>query len=136
MKKVFLFSALFAILFNSCSKDESDGFDYDLNTLYGTWLVETVSINDEAPFNLTSSIYVSKYGKTTATFKSGGTYSAEGFFGKGSGTYLTNGKFIRCYISGDEFAKYEVLSLSGGKSNLKMTFPDEDGYILLTCSKE
>ncbi len=120
MKKVlFIVLAVLPILFSSCEKD-SPKFDYDMNLLYGKWRVTSIYI-DGSYFDITTYSAQSVFGKTYAMFNSNGTYSGEGYFGNGSGTYSAEGKTVTTFISGKEYLKYQVVSLTGTNAELIMS---------------
>lgn len=125
MKKVmFLLAFLPMVMLTSCSKDD-DGFDYDMETLYGTWIIETVD-------GINANALGVRY--TTATFNLDGTYYGSGYFGTGSGTYEAEGKTITCYVKGKLYAQYRVISLSGNRCELEMSAGGENS-IIIGCVK-
>lgn len=103
-----------------CSKEEGTGFDYDVNLLYGKWRVTHVMQNTGSYLDVTTSVAESVFEPTYATFNSDGTYSGSGEFGNGSGTYKAVGKTIVTYIGGEEYLRYNIVSLSGTKAELEM----------------
>ncbi len=116
-----------AIAVSSCSKDDDPlgDFNYPADALYGTWKV--VKAGDVAwPFE-----------RTTATFNPDGTYYGRGYFGNGSGTYTAKGNTIRCYVDGDLYCYYEVVSLNGNTAVLKMYSASGDYLGMpITCEKQ
>lgn len=114
--------------FSSCSSDDDDsavsGFDYPAETLYGTWKI-TKYESIAWPFQT-----------TTASFYEDGTYYGRGYFGTGSGTYTAKGSTIRCYIDGELFCRYEVVSLTGTTAVLDMYGGDGSSSIRITCTKQ
>ena len=127
-----------AIVSLSCSKDEPQGskFDYPLEVLHGTWRVTHVEKEDGSMFDVTSPIAEKHFKPTYATFNPDWTYSGRGFFGNGSGTYKAQGKTVICYIDGEEYLKYDILSLSGNQCELKMYQTGSSSSIKLRCKKE
>jgi hypothetical protein len=132
MKKWFLLliAPLLALVLclSSCSNDDDDdplsGFDYSAETLYGTWKI-TKYKDITWPFQT-----------TTATFRSDGTYTGRGYFGNGTGTYKASGKTIRCYIDGDLYCRYDVISLSGTTAVLDMQLGSSSTTLRITCKKQ
>ena len=124
--------------FSGCSKDDEpqNGFDYPLETLYGTWRVTHVEQKDGTMFDVTTSVAEMVFKPTYATFNVDGTYSGRGFFGNGSGTYKAKGKTITCFIDGTEYLKYDVLSLSGTQCELKMYKSGSTSSIKIRCKKQ
>jgi len=100
------------LVITSCNKDDKDKFDYDINLLHGTWRVTHLEMSTGWSTWL--------LGRTTATFNPNGTYSGAGYFGTGSGTYKATGKTVITYIGGDEFYRYDVISLSATNAELRM----------------
>lgn len=125
MKRLLFLLASLSILLVSCSKDDDDSglgnFDYDVELLFGTW-------------EITHAMGIPWFEKkTTATFYSDGTYSGRGYFGNGTGTYKLSSKTITCYIDGEKFMWYEVVSLEGTKCTL-VAF-DNSGSLNIQCKK-
>lgn len=141
MKKI-LITALAIIgmvfAFSGCSKDDEpqNGFDYPLETLYGTWRVTHVEQKDGTMFDVTTSVAEKVFKPTYATFNVDGTYSGRGYFGNGAGTYKALGKTITCFIDGTEYLKYDVLSLSGTQCELKMYESGSTSSIKIRCKKQ
>lgn len=133
MKKILSFMLLavmtvgFSTVFTSCS-DDDDAFDYEMSQLVGTWVVSQVDTG--------SGYRTWPLQRTTATFNADGTYSGRGYFGTGSGTYRASGKTIITYISGEEYYRYDVLSLSGNTCELRMYMVGADEDLKLKCTKE
>ena len=115
-------------VFTSCSKDDEPTFDYDLNMIYGTWVLDEVD---------TGSGYQNWIlEETSATFKKDGSYYGKGYFGNGSGTYTAEGKTIKCFVGGKEYIKYDVLDLNGNKCELRMYMSGSEKDIKIKCVKE
>jgi len=136
MKKVILLLAVLAGMFAGCSKDDDEGFNYDINLLIGEWRVTHVEQKDGSMFNVTSSIAESVFAPTYATFNSNGTYSGRGSFGTGSGTYTATGNTIITYIGGEEYLRYDVLALNGTECTLKMYEKGDNASIKIICKKQ
>ena len=118
MKKlIFAVMAIATLAFAGCKKEE-DGFDYDKNVIYGTW--EIVKYND-LKWTLE---------KTTATFNPDGTYYGRGYFGTGRGTYTMSGKRITCYVGGEVYLWYDIVSISGTTAVMILVDTAE-----ITCEK-
>jgi hypothetical protein len=94
-----------------CSKDNEPGFDYDVNLIHGTWRVSHAYLNG-GYVNVVGTIYEDVFEPTYITFNADGSYSGEGEFGYGAGTYKASGKTIVTYIGGKEYARYDIISLS------------------------
>ncbi len=141
MKKI-LITALaiigMVLAFSACSKEDEpqNGFDYPLETLYGTWRVTHVEQKNGSMFDVTTPIAEMVFKPTYAIFNADGTYSGRGFFGNGSGTYKAKGKTITCFIDGTEYLKYDVLSLSGTQCELKMYKSGSTSSIKIRCKKQ
>lgn len=116
MKKFkFALWAIVALLtccgFAACSDDDKD--NPTLTDIVGTWKLSEVSTDGET--------YIPwPYTRTTATFKSDGTYSGQGYFGNGSGNWKQSGKTIITYVDGEEYMRYEVKELSTSTCTLVM----------------
>lgn len=131
MKRILLlFAAIACVAFVGCSDDDdNDGFKYG-DAIYGTWDVTHVK-SDGSWIDITSPLF-SKY-QASATFNADGTYSGSGYFGTGSGTYKASGSMIVCYISGSEYARYDVRSLSDNIAEMTMTMGDSS--VDIRCKK-
>lgn len=128
MKKTFLlFFAVLSLALVGCSKDD-DGFNYDMETLIGKWRVTDV---DFGKGTYTSLAYYPTY----ATFNSDGTYSGEGYFGNGKGTYEAKGNTITCFYDGEFLVSYDIISLEGNKCELKVSYYDGKNY-KFKCKKQ
>lgn len=137
MKK-YLFALLVCVMaFAGCSKDdETPKFNYDLETLYGTWRVTEVQQKDGSFFDVTTSVAEMVFEPTYATFNENGTYSGRGEFGTGSGTYKAEGNTIYTYVEGVEYLRYEVKSLSGEKCHLVMKKQGSSSTLEIKCTKQ
>ena len=74
---LFTFIALvgLVITLGGCSKDKKkNGFDYPIETLYGTWRVTHVEQKDGTMFDVTTPIAEKVFKPTSATFNADGTY--------------------------------------------------------------
>lgn len=137
MKKFFsmtLFLTAMLLSFSACSDDdEEDGFDYPMETLYGTW--KGIELNTDGSW-----IDITTYPFTefafSIKFNPGGTYSGKGYFGNGSGTYKAKGKTIITYVDGEEYLRYEVKSISGNIAELSMTTKGSSESIGIKVRKE
>lgn len=109
------------ISLSSCSKDD-DGFDYPMETVYGTWKGTDVYV-DSKWVDITTYPYT-KFA-FSIKFNSDGTYYGSGYFGNGNGTYKAIGNTITTYVNGEEYAIYIVKSLSSNKAELKMIMGDD-----------
>ena len=111
MKKIlFLLAMLPMLVFTACSDDDEAVFNYPMETLYGTW--EGIAIDlKEGKIDLTN-WYYSKY-RFSATLNPNGTYSGSGYFGNGKGTYKATGNTIYTYVGGEEYLRYEIVSIFG-----------------------
>lgn len=129
MKKISKFLVLVLLVLVSCSKKDDPSFNYDLNTLIGTWRIVQFGKIDVTtyPGNLS-------FEPTYATFNSNGTYSGRGEFGSGTGTYKAVDNTITTYIDGEEFIKYEVISLTNSVCELNMS--DNSGTVFIKCKKQ
>ena len=125
------------ITFSECSKNKTkNGFDYPIETLYGTWRITHVEQKDGTMFDVTTPIAEKVFKPTYATFNTDGTYSGRGALGAGKGTYKAQGKTITCYVDGKEFLKYDVLSLSGKECELKVYQTGSSSSVRIRCKKQ
>lgn len=118
----------FMISFSSCSSDDDDNnptseFNYSGELLYGTWKITKCA----------GIVWTRQ--TTTATFGSDGSYSGEGYFGTASGTYIAKGDSITCYINGELYCTYEVISLTGNTVELNMIPASGTTSLRLVCTK-
>jgi len=123
MKKIFSMMFLLAMLnfcMTSCSKDDVNlgSFDYPTDELFGTWNASVIHVKGSLRW-----IVVENYPryKMSITFNSDGTFSGEGYFGNGSGTYRLYGKTITTYIDGKVYITYTVNELSSGVADITLT---------------
>lgn len=134
MKKIlFLLAMLPMFVFTSCSKDDDPKFDYPMETLYGTW--EGTGINVDGKWIDPTDWLYTKFA-FSIKFNSDGTYSGKGYFGNGSGTYKAEGNMIYTYISGKEYARYTVKSLSNNKAELIMSVEGSSETLELRVQKK
>jgi hypothetical protein len=116
-----------SISFASCSDDDEPQSPY-ATTIIGTWKIT----------HFGSEAYWATWNKstTTATFNSDGTYSGRGYFGTGSGTYTLKGSHITCYIDGDVYAQYDIISVENGIAILDMyAGNDSSTKLTIKCKK-
>lgn len=71
MRKILFMMAMVLpfFVFTSCSKDEEPTFDYDLNMIYGTWMLDEVDTGNGYQDWILE--------ETSATFKKDGSYCRE-----------------------------------------------------------
>ena len=103
---LFTFIALvgLVITLGGCSKDKKkNGFDYPIETLYGTWRVTHVEQKDGTMFDVTTPIAEKVFKPTYATFNADGTYSGRGAFGTGNGTYKDKERLLLVMLTGKNF---------------------------------
>lgn len=132
--RLLLLLLILSTVFTACNKDEDDEkFDYDRDLLIGKWRITHIELKD-GYVDITKYPYTLTIDPTYATFNSDGTFEGEGYFGDGTGTYKAIGKIITCYIDKEEYAKYEVLSLTGTICELKATIDGET--IKVKCKKQ
>ena len=137
MKKYLFAVLLCAMALVGCSEDdEHQVFNYDLEMLYGTWRVTEIEQSDGSFFDVTTTVGEMVFEPTYATFNEDGTYSGRGFFGNGSGTYKAVGNTIYTYVDGEEYMRYEVISLAGNKAHLKMKENGSSSSIEIICTKQ
>jgi hypothetical protein len=74
--------------------------------------------------NVVGTIYEDIFEPIYITFNPNGSYSGSGEFGYGSGTYKASGKTIVTYIHGQEYARYDILSLSNTAAEAEMYSKD------------
>ncbi len=124
---LFLLVSLFALPIQSCKSDKND--EPAKNDIIGTWKLIEVSTNAGVTF--TSWPFMT----TTATFNDNGTYSGEGYFGNGSGTWKQSGNMIITYVDGTEFYRYEVKELTSSTCTLIMSSNKTETTIWIKCIK-
>ena len=117
MKKfLFLFAAVAVLAFTGCSKDDDEDFAYGIEDLYGMW--DGIAIEVGGKWDDITGCPFDEFA-FSATFRENGSYSGA-YFGTGSGTYEAKGDMIYTYIDGEEFANYQVRSLSNGIAEMTM----------------
>lgn len=121
MKKLLLVAiAAIGLSVAGCDKDKDenkDPFLYGTENLIGTW--DGIAIKTDGGSWL--EIPQGSPASFSATFNSDGTYSGEGQYGNGSGTYKASGNMIYTYIDNEEYARYEVSSFQDGVAEMTMT---------------
>jgi len=135
MKKI-LFCLMALVMMAGCSKEDEPTFNYDLDILIGTWRVTHVMQDNGAYLDVTTTIAEMVFEPTYATFNADGTYYGSGEFGTGSGTYKAVGNTIITYVGGEEYLKYDVLSLNVDQCELKMYQTGEESSIKIKCKKQ
>ena len=103
MKKLLLVLALLSIIFAGCNKEEK--FDYKLKDLYGEWHGTDVYANNKW-VNIT--VYPYTQFAFSIKFYKDGSYYGAGYFGNGEGTYEAKKSTIYTYVSGREYARYDI----------------------------
>lgn len=136
MKKLFsliLLCVACVFIFSSCSKDDSENFDYPMDTLYGTWVGTEIKIKDKW-IDLTN-IFYSDF-TFSITFYSDGTYTGKGYFGNGKGTYKADRNMVYTYVGGKEYYVYKIKSLIGNKAELLMGVTGSDEWLDIKVEKK
>ena len=113
----------FPFIVSSCSKDDSNDFNYPMETLYGTW--EGIGIYYDGEWIDPTSNQLYEDLKFSITFYKDGKYYGKGFFGTGNGTYKTKGNTITTYVDGKIYLTYEVKSFN--TTNAEVTMFDNSG---------
>ncbi|WP_286710210.1 MULTISPECIES: lipocalin family protein [Sphingobacterium] len=110
----------------SCSKDKEEVVvnPYEAQ-IAGTW--------ELTHFDGVSVGSISGFKTTRITFASGGKYSGSGQFGNGEGTYKLDGKVVTTFVDGKQYHKYEIISISNGVAELKMS--DSSGTVVIKAKK-
>lgn len=128
------------MMFIACSKDDpkpdENKFDYELSILHGKWRITHVETEDHGYVDITKPPYTSTFMPTYATFKADGSYTGEGYFGNGIGTYTAINKTITCYVGKEVYVRYDVLSLSGDECELIMYAEDPSSGAKIKCKKQ
>ena len=135
MKKsmpLMLLIATMCFVLSSCSKDDDD-FDYPLDMLYGKWVGTGIKVDDKW-IDITTYPYT-KFA-FSMQFNSDGSYYGDGYFGNGGGTYKTKGNVIRTYIDGEEYAKYDIISLTSTTAEVRMSMDGSSETIELRVKKK
>lgn len=139
MKKT-LFPLLLVVvlpmLFIGCSNHNQPTFDYDIKILHGKWRITHVEQKDGSMFDVTTAIAEKVFKPTYATFNQDGTYTGIGAFGYGSGTYTAIGKTITTFISGEQYLKYNVVSLTESRAELIMSQTGSTSTMNLIVQKQ
>lgn len=107
-----------------------------METLYGTWRITHLEQKSGAMLEIATPTMEFWYTPTYATFNSDGTFSGRGLFGNGSGTYKAQGKTVTCFIDGQEFMKYKVISLSKTECELEMSPAGSSTSTKIRCKKQ
>lgn len=124
-----LIVAMASFALSSCSDDDEPSFDSPYaKDIIGTWRVTDYgSPNYWIAWDRT---------RTTATFNPNGTYSGRGFFGNGEGTYNLSGSTITCYIDGQVYMKYDIVSVKEDIAVLTLYVGNSDtSNMSLRCKK-
>lgn len=134
MKKFLLvLMAIFTIALTGCEKNEDQAFKFGMDNLYGTW--KGIAIQTDGEW-----VDITKWPNThfsfSATFYQDGTYSGEGYFGNGSGTYKAKGDMIYTYVDGEEFYRYKVYSLSDGIAEMAMGVEGNNTTLRIRVKKQ
>lgn len=130
MKKLFFFLML-PLFFVACSSDDDNNDDNDIKTqIIGKWNITHIDMGTgigyvEIPAEMAG---------TYATFSSDGKFFGTGYYGNGEGTYTISGKTIKCYVDGELFVTYDIISLTPPTAELKMS--QGIGSIKVKCKKE
>lgn len=129
---IFVVAVLSMSLVSCGSDDDEQGFNYPMESLYGTWNGTEIK-TEKATIDLTN-LFWYEY-KFSITFNSDGSYRGKGYFGNGTGTYKAEGDMIYTYVSGEEYARYKVLSFSGDTATLIMYMGDDSIQIKVKKSE-
>ena len=114
-KSLVLMFAVIAMVMSSCSKD--DGLEFPMNDIHGTWKGTAVKVDGEW-IDITKPAF-EEFAFSISFFKDG-TYYGRGYFGDGEGTYKVSKSTIYTYVDGEEYAKYDIKSMSNDKAELTM----------------
>lgn len=126
-----LFAVLMCVNFASCSDSDEDEFELTgpyATKIIGTW--EITHLGDGRvwiPWTNT---------RTTATFNSDGTYSGRGYFGTGTGRFELSNSHITCYIEGEVFMQYDIVSVEGDVAVLTMYPESSSDKLTIKCEKQ
>lgn len=126
-----LIAILMCVSFSSCSNDDED--EFKLSGPYATKIIGTWEITHFGD----GKVWIPWTKKTTsATFNSNGTYSGQGYFGTGTGTFELSNSHITCYVDGEIFIQYDVVSIENNIAVLTM-YPDSSTEKLtIKCEKK
>jgi hypothetical protein len=118
-----------SISFVSCSDNDDDEPQSPYaSTIIGTWKI--------THYGSQSNWLTWPKSTTTATFNSDGTYSGRGYFGTGTGTYTLKNSHITCYVDGEVYAQYDIISVENGIAVLDMyAGSDTSSKITIKCKK-
>ena len=112
--------AVIAMALSSCSKD--DGLKFPMNDIHGTWKGTAVKVDGEW-INITK--FPNNRFAFSISFFEDGTYYGKGYFGNGEGTYKVSKSTIYTYVDGEEYAKYDIKSMSNNRAELTMRMGGE-----------
>ena len=119
MKKImFLLAFLPMFVFTACSSDDDES-DYDVQALIST------SPSSRSAYGAGYEKLQGVSSVTTAIFNSDGTYSGHGLMGNGKGTYDFKGSKITCYVNGEVYITYTIISLQGENCELSVQYKYE-----------
>ena len=126
-----LIAILMCVSFVSCSNDDEDGLD--ISGPYSTKIIGTWKLTHLGDGN----VWIPWTKQTTsATFNSDGTYSGRGYFGTGTGTFKLSHSHVTCYVDGEIFMQYDIVSIDDNIAVLKM-YPDSSSEKLtIKCEKK
>ena len=133
MKKLIIMLAAMLPLFAfvGCSDDEDNGvmIPEEMQYIIGTWVLTDVDTGN------TGGYVEWPMEDTKATFNEDGSYSAEGYFGDGSGTYTLEGNTITCFVGGEEYMKYKIIELKENNCELEMYAPGSSDVLKIKCQR-
>lgn len=142
MKRIsfFSWSLMLAVLVSGlvvtgCESDDDEGFNYPMETLYGTWVGTGIYIESEGKWIDPTSSWLYDDLEFSITFYENGKYYGKGFFGTGSGTYKAEGNTITTYVDGEMYLYYKVTSLTNNKAELTMYDGSGDSMKLRVTKK-
>lgn len=126
-----LIAILMCVSFSSCSNDDED--EFELSGPYATKIIGTWELTHYGD----GKVWIPWTKKTTsATFNSNGTYSGQGYFGTGTGTFELSNSHVTCYVDGEIFMQYDIVSIENNIAVLTM-YPDSSSEKLtIKCEKK
>ena len=127
-----LIAVLMCVNFVACSSSDDEEV-LELTGPYATKIIGTWEVTHYGD----GKVWIPWTNKTTtATFNSDGTYSGRGYFGTGKGTFKLSNSHITCYIEGEVFIQYDILSVEGDIAVLTMYPESSSEKLTIKCEKK
>ncbi|MEF9950171.1 MAG: lipocalin family protein [Mucinivorans sp.] len=105
-------------VFSSCEQVEKSSFNYPMESLYGQWEGTHFQL-DGTWIDITQEPYTEL--AFSIQFKADGSCVCRGTFGDNSGTYKVKGNTVTIYVMGQEYATYNMKSLTATQMEATVT---------------